>query len=98
MSAVKFGVDYPAEMSRGDLLLKTFLGFFYIGIPHGFMLFFRMIAVSFINMIAWWAILITGKYPENMFHFVVKTIRWAMRVNCYMANLTDEKPPFHGEE
>jgi hypothetical protein len=32
---VKFSMDYPESLSRGTLLLKTFLGWLYVGIPQG---------------------------------------------------------------
>src|SRR5512135_3052642 len=54
---VKFSIDYPEKLSRGLLLLKTFLGWFYVLIPHMFVLFFYSIAAFFVTFIAWWAIL-----------------------------------------
>jgi len=72
------------------------LAFFYVMIPHGFCLFFYGIAAMFVQFIAWWAILFTGKYPKGMFDFVVGYYRWSMRVNGYMGYMTDEYPPFNG--
>jgi len=48
--------------------------------------------------LAWWVVLFTGKYPENWHAFIVGTMRWSMRVTLYMANMTDEYPPFSGKE
>lgn len=95
---VKFSVDYPEKLSRGLLLLKTFFGWLYVLIPHGFVLFFYAIAAFFVTFIAWWAILLTGKYPKGMFDFVVGYQRWSNRVNAYMLLLTDAYPPFSGKE
>jgi hypothetical protein len=53
-----------------------------------------MIAALFVRIIAWWAVLITGKYPKGMHDFVVGVNRWQMRVNLYWYNLTDKYPPF----
>jgi hypothetical protein len=94
---VKVNVVYPESLSRGVLLLRAFLGMFYVMIPHGICLMFRGIATYFVVFIAWWAVLITGKYPKGMFDFVVGTIRWATRINIYMGFLTDKYPPFSGK-
>jgi hypothetical protein len=98
-SSVKFTVDYPEKLSRGKLLLKTFFGWLYVGIPHGFLLFFYGIAVAVVLFIAWWAILFTGKFPKKMFDFVIGYIRWGLRVGAYLGYwFTDQYPPFNGEE
>ena len=97
-SPVKFTVDYPEKLSRGLLILKTLFGWIYVGIPHGFCLFFYAIAVYIVMFIAWWAILFTGKYPKGMFDFVLGFWRWSLRVNAYMSNFTDVYPPFNGKE
>ena len=94
---VVFNISYPENLSRGILLLRTFLGYFYVIIPHAFCLLFRIIGMYFIVFIAWWIVLFTGKYPKGMHEFVVGTLRWATRVNVYMAFLTDQYPPFSGK-
>lgn len=97
-SPVTFSIEYPESLSRGLLLLKTFFGAIYVGIPHGIILMFYAIAVSVVMFISWWAILFTGKYPRGMFDFVVKYWRWALRVSAYMSYFTDVYPPFNGNE
>jgi len=91
-------IQYPEKLNQGLLLLRLFFQFIYVLIPHGFCLFFRLIATMFILFIAWWAILITGEFPKGMHSFVVGTLRWAMRVNIYLSFLTDKYPPFSGKE
>jgi len=81
--SVKYTVDYPKRLSRGTLLFKTFLGIFYVGIPHGIILGLYGIVVAIVVFIAWWAILFTGKYPKGLFDFVVGYVRWALRVIAY---------------
>lgn len=93
-----FSIDYPETLSRGKLLLKTFLGWAYVIIPHGIILAVYGIAAAVIQFIAWWAILFTAKYPRGMFDFVVNYIRWGLRVGAYIGYFTDVYPPFSGAE
>ncbi|HEY9186777.1 MAG TPA: DUF4389 domain-containing protein [Bacteroidota bacterium] len=95
---VKFNVEYPEKSSRGILLLRTFFGWLYVGIPHGFMLAIFGIGVFFVMIIAWFAILFTGKFPKGMFDFIIRYLRWQANVNAYMMFLTDKYPPFTGKE
>lgn len=90
-------LEYPEEMSRGLAVVRAMFGVFYVYIPHGFILYFRLIATGVLSAIAWWAILFTGNYPEGMHNFNVGTFRWAYRVSAYMLFLTDTYPPFSGK-
>lgn len=90
-------VAYPETLSRGTLLLRAFFGFIYVYIPHGICLLFRFIGLYFVVLIAWWAILIVGKYPKVIHNYVVGTFRWIMRLNIYMKFMTDKYPPFSGK-
>jgi len=95
--AVTLNVTYPESLSRSKLLLRTFLGIFYLTIPHGFCLYFRIIATGFIQMLSWWSVLFTGSIPESWFEFNVGTLRWMVRLNLYATNMTDVYPPFSGK-
>lgn len=94
---VVVSVAYPERLSRSKLLLKTFLGWLYVGVPHGIILGLYGIAVTVASFIAWWVILFTGKYPKSLFDFEMGYWRWAMRVNAYFF-LRDEYPPFSSKE
>lgn len=96
--SVNLEVEYPEKLSRGILLIRTFLGFLYVAIPHGFCLWFRALGTCILMFLAWWVVLITGKYPENWHAFNVGTLRWWMRIQLYMGFFTDEYPPFTGKE
>jgi hypothetical protein len=58
-------------------------------------LFFLSIASIVAVVIAWFAILFTGRYPRGLFDFVEGTFRWGQRVVGYaFLMVTDEYPPF----
>ena len=88
-------IPYPESLSRGTLLLKTFFGFIYVLIPHGFVLAFLGIGVLFAWFVGWWIILFTGRLPQGFHDFIVGYLRWNLRVSLYYPNyMTDKYPPF----
>lgn len=96
--ATEFEVPYNDSVSRGTTLLVALFGGIYVGIPHGFILLFRLIGCMFLNFLAFWAVLFTGKYPAGWHKFQVETIRWSTRVGLYLMYMTNDYPPFHGRE
>lgn len=97
-SPVRVTIEYPKELSRLHLLAKVFLGGIYVGIPHGIALGVYALLVCVVQIIAFFAILFTGKFPRGMFDFTVGYYRWSTRVNAYMGLMRDEYPPFNGKE
>jgi hypothetical protein len=90
--AVHLDFDYPdaQQLSRGLPIVKWLLAF-----PHWVVLFFLWIAAGVCIVIAWFAILFTGRYPRTLFDFVVGVNRWSLRVEAYAILLiTDRYPPF----
>ncbi len=82
--------DVPNELNRWLPLVKWLLA-----IPHYIVLSFLSIGVVVVVIIAWFAILITGSYPQGLFNFVVGVMRWGLRVTAYAFLLTtDRYPPF----
>jgi hypothetical protein len=89
-----FTIKHADRLSRGELLLRSFFGIFYIYLPHGFVLFFMGLWGSILSFISFWIILFTGRYPQSFFEFQVGLIRWQTRVRARMYNLTDGYPAF----
>jgi hypothetical protein len=80
----------PAQLNRFLPLIKWLLA-----IPHYIVLFFLYIASIIVVIIAWFAILFTGRYPRSLFTFVEGVLRWHNRVIGYALTLvTDKYPPF----
>jgi len=91
--AVHLEIDYPdakAGLNRWLPLVKWFLV-----IPLLVVLVFLHLAATIVAVIAWFAILFTGRSPRGMFDFVVGVFRWSLRVVAYaFALTTDRYPPF----
>lgn len=91
---VRLEVEYPEEVDRGLVLLRLFLGLFFVILPHGIVLYFRNIVGLIIAFLAYWAVLFSGHYPKGFHDFMVGTLRWQTRVSLYLSYMTDEYPPF----
>lgn len=91
--SVHLDLDYPnveQDLSRWMPLVKWLLA-----IPHYIVLAVLAVGAIFAILIAWFAILITGRYPRALFDYVVGVGRWALRVQAYATLLiTDRYPPF----
>ncbi len=91
--AVHLTIPYPdakKDLNRWLPLVKWLLA-----IPHFIVLAFLLIAALVCVIIAWFAILFTGRYPRSLFDFIVGVIRWSIRVEAYSILLTtDIYPPF----
>jgi hypothetical protein len=82
--------DAARDLNRWLPLVKWLLA-----IPHYIVLFVLWIAAIVVVIIAWFAILFTGRYPRSLFDFVEGVFRWENRVIAYAFLLvTDRYPPF----
>ncbi len=80
--------DVPVELNRWLPLVKWFLA-----IPHYIVLFVLFVGAFFAVVIAWFAILFTGRYPRGLFDYVVGVGRWALRVNAYLGTARHRQVP-----
>lgn len=94
---VNYSVDYPEKSSRLLVLARAFLGWLYVGIPHGiFVLAYSAAAIS-VAILAYFAILIVRHYPISWFDFLIRYNRYVNRVVAYFFCMTDKYPPFSGK-
>jgi hypothetical protein len=92
---------YPVRLeasNQGDYnrflpLIKWLLAF-----PHYLVLIFLGIGALFAVLIAFFAVLITGRFPRGLWDYVTGVHRWATRVIAYVFLLTDQYPPFSLED
>jgi len=91
--SVHLELDYPdveQDLNRWLPLVKWLLA-----IPHYIVLAFLAIGAILAILIAWFAVLFTGRYPRGLFDYVVGVARWGLRVQAYaILLLTDRYPPF----
>lgn len=91
--SVRLEMDYPKveqDLNRWLPLVKWLLA-----IPHYVVLIVLSFGVVVVTVIAWFAILFTGRYPKSLFDYVVGVARWYTRVEAYAYMLvTDKYPPF----
>lgn len=90
---VTFEADYVERRSR----LSTFFRLILV-IPVAIVLYVFGIVASFAIVIAWFAIVVTGRYPQGLYDFVADFNRFVARVTAYAVLLTDSYPPFSGSD
>lgn len=93
--------NYPAVLYCARAVERNRLTVFFrslLAIPHTIALYFVGIAGGVVGIIAWFAVLITGRWPEGMRDFLIGYIRWQMRYTAYVFLVCDEYPPFSLEQ
>ena len=86
---LQYDVAYPEHLSRWMIFLK----WLFI-IPNLIVVALLGIAAYFVSIIAWFAILFTGRYPEGLFNFTIGVLRWYANASAYTYLQRDEYPPF----
>ena len=87
---INFDVRYPDKLNRWKVAIWKII----TSIPHFIILIFLYLAAFVVVVIAWFAILFTGRFPNGLHTFVAGVFRWSLRVQAYFFSLTDEYPPF----
>jgi hypothetical protein len=82
-------VEPAAERDRLTVAFRIILL-----IPHLLAVWLLGVAWAVTTLIAWFAILFTGRYPRGLYAFGVGVLRWNTRVEAYLLLLHDEYPPF----
>jgi len=85
-------LDLPAVVGPRDRLTVAFRPI--LAIPHLLAIWAIGFAWAFTTIVAWFAILFTGRYPRALYDFATGALRWTTRVEAYLLLLTDEYPPF----
>ena len=81
----------PPEAPRDRLTVAFRL---LLAVPHLLAVWVLGLAWGLATVVAWFAILLTGRYPEGLYRFAVGVLRWNTRVEAYLLLLDDEYPPF----
>jgi hypothetical protein len=85
----RLSVESAPKLNRGLIFVKWLLAF-----PHYIVLLFLFIGVYVVWIIGFFAVLITGRWPESLRDYVIGVSRWANRVSIYVYLITDKYPPF----
>jgi hypothetical protein len=85
----RFELARPAARNRLTVAFRPVLV-----LPHLIAVWVLGIAWAFTSLIAWFAILFTGRYPPSLYRFAVGVLRWNTRVEAYALLLDDTYPPF----
>jgi hypothetical protein len=84
-------LDLPEPDEPRDRVAVAFR--FFLALPHLVVLWLLGMVWAFTTIVAWFAILFTGRYPAPLYQFAVDVMSWGARVEAYMLLLRDEFPP-----
>jgi hypothetical protein len=93
MYPVKFQADYVEKRSR----LTTFFRGIMV-IPLFIVAIFWGLGALVCTIAAWFVLLFTARYPQGLYDFNVKALRFGHRMIAYYLLMTDEYPSFGGDD
>jgi hypothetical protein len=85
-------VDFSPQLENRNRLTAFFR--IILVIPHFIVLVFLTLGAVVVAIIAFFAVLFTGRWPEGLRDYVLKVMRWSVRVQSYYLLLNDLYPPF----
>jgi Domain of unknown function (DUF4389) len=93
--------SYPIEVAADDELegrnrVTTLLRGLVV-IPWAIVATAYLLAAAACAVIAWFAIVLSGRYPRRLYGFNAKAVRMMARANGVYLLLTDANPPFNGD-
>jgi hypothetical protein len=84
--------QFPEERNRWSVGLRPILV-----IPHVILLVLLLIVWLISAIVAWFAIVVTGRYPDGLYNLAVGYMRWTLRLEAYGLLIHDQFPPFRFE-
>jgi Domain of unknown function (DUF4389) len=93
LTSSSVSIDFPEKRNRWTTLLRAILA-----IPLLFYSIFYGIAAMIAVIIAWFALVITARYPDDLYDFVSGYVRFYIRIGAYILLFVDAYPPFNGDE
>jgi len=86
---IGYEVDYVEQRSRATTFFRLLMA-----IPAMIVAFVYQFGMVVVYVIAWFALLFTGRWPAGMYNFMAGALRAMTRFQGYVMLLTDTYPPF----
>jgi hypothetical protein len=93
MYPVTYEADYVEQRSRLSTFFRLILAIPWFVVS----IFWGLVALVCV-VIAWFAIVFTGRYPEGLYRGVSMALRFGTRMNGFALLMTDAFPSFGGDE
>jgi hypothetical protein len=85
-----YELDEPVRLSRWKLVVWKFI----TAIPHFFVLFVLTVGLVPVTIVAWFALVLTGRHPRLLRLYAAGVVGWYARLAVYLQSLTDDFPAF----
>lgn len=93
--------DYPAVLYCARAVDRNRVTVFFravLAVPQFIAVYFVGFVAGIVLLIAWFAVLVTGRWPEGMRDFAIGFVRWQIRLSAYLMLVSDAYPPFSLEQ